>query len=249
MGLFNRFIDRFSHSSSLDTNPHQINQEWVENFEKYRHLSQLQDKRQQLEVLVKGNRQSFQTMIVGIDYLSGTFSIDAFSPSLLTPESLLDKTVVIRHQLHWQQLEIEATIIEWSEENSCYHVNLPLMNDYQPRRHHQRLQLSRDKLLKTQINPLYGAPWYATVKDISQGGMRITLPGDLRPHLHKDKILPKCQVLLDNHISIQCRGMVRSFSYYPKPYRQTEISIEYQSMSQSNQSDLRRFMEYIEIAA
>jgi len=249
MGLFNRFLDRFSHSSANVTESEAINHEWVHNFEKYRDLINLQDKRQLLEVIIKGGKSSFQTMVIGIDFFSGTFSIDAFSPLLLNPESLVGQTICIRHQSHWQQLDIEATVKEWSEEDSCYSLTLPVINSYQPRRHHPRLALHTDKILKTEINPLYGAPWYATVKDISEGGMRIAISGDLRPHLHKDKLLPKCQIRLDNNIAIQCRGIVRAFTYYPKPSRQTEISIAYQNMSQSHLTDLRRFMSYIEIAA
>ena len=247
MGLFNRFLDRFSHNSAPEAEF--INHEWVNNFEKYHDLTNLQDKRQLLEVFINNNKNSFQTMIIGIDFFTGTFSIDAFSPQLLNPESLVGQTIHIRHQSHWQQLDIEATVSEWSTENSCYSLALPVINSYQPRRHHPRIELSSDKLLKTEINPLYGAPWYATVKDISEGGMRIAISGDLRAHLHKDKLLPKCQIRLDNNIAIQCRGIVRAFSYYPKPSRQTEISIAYQNMSQSDLTDLRRFISFIDVAA
>jgi c-di-GMP-binding flagellar brake protein YcgR len=247
MGLFNRFLDRFSHSSATESEV--INHEWVNNFERYRDLINLQDKRQLLEVFTAGSKNSFQTMIIGIDFFTGTFSIDAFSPQLFNPESLVGQTISIRHQSHWQQLDVEATVNEWSEEDSCYSLALPIINQYQPRRNHPRIQLHSDKTLKTEINPLYGAPWYAAVKDISEGGMRIAISGDLRPHLHKDKLLPKCQIRLDNNIAVQCRGIVCAFSYYPKPSRQTEISIAYQNMSQSHLTDLRRFMSYIEVAA
>ena len=128
MGLFNRFLDRFSHSSANVTESEAINHEWVHNFEKYRDLINLQDKRQLLEVIIKGGKSSFQTMVIGIDFFSGTFSIDAFSPLLLNPESLVGQTICIRHQSHWQQLDIEATVKEWSEEDSCYSLTLPVIN-------------------------------------------------------------------------------------------------------------------------
>jgi len=249
MGLFNRFIDRFSHSANDAQHEPAINHEWVNSFEKYQYLTNLQDQRQLLEVFVRGQKKSFQSMIIGIDFFSGTFSLDEFSPSLLTPDSLVGSSLIIRHQSQWQQLDIEATVNEWSAAQGCYHLALPIVSEYKPRRQYTRFQLSRNKLLKSEVNPLYGAPWYATVKDISEGGMRIAIPGDLRPHLQKDTILPKCQVLLDNGMAIQCRGVVRAFSYVPKPYRHTEISIAYHNMSHAHQADLRRFLDYIGHAA
>jgi len=245
MGLFNRFIDRFSHSANDNHHEPTINHDWIQSFEKYHYLTNLQDKRQLLEIFIKGEKGSFQTMVVGIDFFAGLFSLDSFSPQLLAPESLVGHTVIIRHQSQWQQLDIEATINEWSTEDSCFRLLLPVVSDYRPRRHYTRFQLNTDKYLKSEISPLYGAPWYATVKDISEGGMRIALPSDLRPHLQKDTVLPKCQVMLDNNTSIQCRGIVRAYTYYSKPYRHTEISIAYHNMSQANQNDLRRFLNYV----
>jgi c-di-GMP-binding flagellar brake protein YcgR len=250
MGLFNRFIDRFSHSANDFSGEPTINHDWIKSFEKYHYLTHLQDKRQLLEVFVKGEKGSFQSMIVGIDFFAGSFSLDAFSPQMLVPESLVGYTVIIRHQSQWQQLDIEATVVQCSEKNSCYHLLLPIVTDYHPRRHHTRFQLNNDKYLKSDINPLYGAPWYATVKDISEGGMRVAIPGNIRPHLQKDNVLPKCQVMLDDNTVIQCRGIVRAYTYYSKPYRHTEISIAYHNMSQAHQTDLRRFLSYVsDIAA
>ncbi|MGS2716775.1 flagellar brake protein [Eionea flava] len=249
MGLFNRFIDRFSNSANDAHHEPAIHHEWVNSFEKYQYLSNLQDQRQLLEVFIKGKKDSFQSMIIGIDFFSGTFSLDEFSPSLFSSESLVDSTVIIRHQSQWQQLEIEASVSEWSAENGCYRLPLPVVTEYQPRRQHTRLQLNHNKLLKSEVNPLYGAPWYATVKDISEGGMRIAIPGDLRPHLQKGTVLPKCQILLDDGIPIHCRGIVRAFSYVPKPYRHTEISVAYHNMSHTHLDNLRRFIQYINNAA
>ena len=79
--------------------------------------------------------------------------------------------------------------------------------------------------------------------------MRIAVAGDLRPHLQKDTVLPKCQIMLDNGMPISCRGIVRAFSYVPKPYRHTEISVAYHNMSHTHQTDLKRFIQYLSDAA
>jgi c-di-GMP-binding flagellar brake protein YcgR len=249
MGLFNHFIDRLTNNDQEQVIQQVSNERIVEHFDNYNHLMKLQDDRQLIEVCLPQHKNSFQSMIIGIDFIEGTFSLDGFSPRLQHPESLINQEVIIRHYKHWEKLEIKACITRWSTEEQCYYVSLPEFVDYQPRRNYPRLLLANSSTLKTHINPLYGAPWYAIVKDISQGGMRINISGDLRPHLHKDKVLPKCQIILDDNISIQSRGLVRAFSYVSKPYRHTDISIEFQNMSQTHQTDLKRFIEYIEIAA
>ncbi len=250
MSIFNRFIDRFTPVNTEEAISQQIiNERFVEHFDRYNNLMRLQDDRQLLEVLIDGHKNSFQSMIVSIDFMDGSFSLDEFSPRLKNPHSLVNHTVTIRHQQDWEKLEIQAKVLEWSSEDACYFLALPEYVDYQPRRNYPRLVLTNETPLKTHINPLYGAPWYATVKDISQGGMRINVAGDLRPHLHKDKLLPKCQIILDDNMAIHARGEVRSFSYINKPYRHTEISIEFRNMSQPHQSDLKHFLDYVQVAA
>ena len=148
MGLFNRFIDRFSQPANDAQSEPLIPHEWVNSFEKYQYLTNLQDNRQLVEVLVKGEKNSFQSMIIGIDFFNGTFSLDEFSPGLASPKMIVGNSVTIRHQSQWQQLDIEASISEWSKEDGCYLLPLPVVSDYQPRRRHERLQLNRNRLLK-----------------------------------------------------------------------------------------------------
>jgi len=146
-------------------------------------------------------------------------------------------------------LSMDLEVLHWDEVNRFYYLNLPESVHYTPRRHTDRLLLSSHKALNTHITPLYGAPWYATVKDISQGGMRITMSGDNRPHLHKHKPLPKCEIILSDNITIQCRGEVKAFSYHNKPYRHTAISIEFDSMDDKDRQHLQHFIDFIEVAA
>lgn len=249
MGLFNQFIDRFTHHHHDEVIQQIANERVVDQFDNYHHLMKLQDDRQLIEVRINGHKNSFQSMIVAIDFMESSFSLDEFSPALRDPELLVNQDITIIHYKNWEKLEISTYVTEWSEQEHCYHLALPEFVDYQPRRHYPRLLLSNNQSLKSHINPLYGAPWYAMVQDISQGGMRINVSGDLRPHLHRDKVLPKCQVMLDDTLDVLSRGVVRAFSYHSKPYRHTEISIEFSNMSPSHQDNLKRFIDYVEVAA
>lgn len=249
MGLFNQFIDRITHHHPEQVMQQITNERAMNHFDNYHHLMQLQDDRQLVEVYLSGHKNSFQSMIIGIDFVDANISLDEFSPFVEHPESLINQEVTIRHYKNWEKLEIHTSITGWSKQEHCFQLALPEFIEYQPRRNYPRLLLANNHPLKSHINPLYGAPWYAIVKDISQGGMRINVSGDLRPHLHKDKVLPKCQIMLDDNISVQARGLVRAFSYSNKPYRHTEISIEFTNMTEAHKTDLKRFIDYVEVAA
>ncbi|ODS23453.1 hypothetical protein AB835_08825 [Candidatus Endobugula sertula] len=248
MSIFNRFLDRLAPPKENKIRHPTVTEDFTE-LAHYSQLMKLQDDRQLLEVRPTGHTVSFQSMIVGIDFINGTFSLDEFSPQLTRPESLIDCMITIRHQKGWKMLEMQVTVIDWSPTDHCYYIELPNSIHYEPRRHHNRLTLARNNVLNTHISPLYGAPWYATIQDISLGGMRVSISGDLRPHLHKDTILPKCQIILSKQITISCQGRVKAFSYINKPYRHTEISIKYERMNQQHQEDLQTFIHYIEVAA
>ena len=250
MGIFHRLIDHIKGDEpALYVHEEPIEKDMATLANHYQSLLDLQNTRQLLEVLLPNVKNSFQSMIIDIDLAKGCFSLDAFSPQLEDPEQITNQHIIIRHTKDWQVLEIQSRILTWNPEQDCYQLLLPEWVDYQPRRNQQRLLLSQDNILNVTINPLYGAPWYATVKDISLGGMRVNLSGDLRSHLHRDKILPKCQIILDSHMTIVARGEVKSFSYISKPYRHTEISIEFEGMSHKHLSDLKHFLDYIEVAA
>jgi len=249
MGIFNRFLGRISHPGPEKLMAPASMNDFTTQMDQYHQLMLLQDSRQLLEVFISGHKNSFQSMITEIDFVNGRFSLDEFTPYVQYPESLIQQTIVIKHHKGWQLLDVKAMVIDWSDEDHCYHLSLPHNVAYQPRRSHQRLILASNNILNTHINPLYGSPWYATVKDISLGGMRVNIPGDLRPHLHKGKVLPKCQIMLDDQQSIVSRGQVKAFSYISKPYRHTEVSIEFENMSQKHNEDLRHFIQYVDIAA
>ena len=228
---------------------HIIGQQVMSAFNDYEPLLRLQDDRQLLEVLLPNQEISLHTMILGVDFAKKLLKIDAFSPNLIPPTALIGESICIRHFKGWKKLEITTSVLDWDEDNYQFYVALPKQVRYTTRRSYQRLTIAGKHLLKSHIYPLYGSPWYATVKDISPGGMRIHVQGDLRPHLQKHTLLPKCQLQLDRDISIQCQGLVKTFRYISRPHRATEIGIEFQKMSKANHTDLERFIDYVGIAA
>ncbi len=249
MSIFNRFLEKLHYSESQPIDDgHLVNERLLQHIEQYHHLVDLQKRRQLIEVILPTKR-SLQSMIIAMDVIDQTLSLDAFTPTLVAPEALIGEMITVRHYKEWEKIEVDMEVLAWNASDSSFTLALPEFIAYQPRRNFPRLTLDQSHILHSNIHPPYGAPWYSTVKDISQGGMRVAIAGDLRPHLHRDKPLPRCQIQIDDGVTLQSRGIVRAFSYVSKPYRHTEISIEFIQMSQPQQMDLKRFIDFIEVAA
>jgi len=252
MGIFHRVLHRFSqhgllpiNSGSLENN---TNNRLLAQINRYASLIRLQDERQLVEVIIGEHADSFQSMIVGVDLYNQQLIIDEFSPRIQNPTDLLGQTVVIRHQNNQQMLKVTSEVIEWDPSTRSIILNLPEQVEYQPRRQQARIMVINTNPLSAVIEPIYGAHWHAGIDNISLGGARILVMGDLRSNLHKNKPLRKCDITLDNGQSISCRGKVKAFSYHGRPFRRTEISIEFESMKNEDLFKLENFIEQLSMA-
>lgn len=251
MGIFNKVLHHLSRSKTEEDKVSQnTKNRLLEQVNQYAPLIRLQDERKLIEVIIPGHMDSFQSMIVGVDLYNQQLILDDLTPKLQNREALIGESVVLRHQHKQQMLNISSDVLSWDGESQCFHLKLPEIVHYQPRRQTPRLFLSGKTPLSATIDPIYGAPWYASVSNISTGGMRILVMGDLRNQLHKHKPLKKCDINLNNNSPlISCRGRVKSFSYQGRPYRHTEISISFESISDEYLDALDEFIEQLSISA
>ena len=248
MGIFNKVLYRLAKSKN-EVEVKDRNDRLLAQINRYSSLIRLQDERQLVEVIVEGHTDSFQSMIVGVDLYNQQLIIDDFSPRIQNREALIGQTLIIRHQHNRQMLKVTASVISWEESSQCFLTHLPEDVEYQPRRQEARLFLSGKVPLSATIDPLYGPPWYASIVNMSVGGMRVVVTGDLRNQLHKHKLLKRCELNLDDNNAISCRGRIKSFSYHGRPYRRTEVSIAFESMNEESISILTHFLEQLSMAA
>lgn len=252
MGIFNRVLHRFVQhipaQKQKDSIAKNTNDRLLAQVNRYASLIRLQDERQLVEVMIGAQAESFQSMIVGVDLYNQQLIIDEFSPRIQNPTALIGQTVILRHQNNQQMLKINSEIVSWEESKRTIVLNLPDKVEYQPRRQQERIIVNNNTPLSAIIDPIYGAPWHAGIDNISLGGARILVMGDLRTHLHKNKPLRKCDITLDNGQMISCRGRVKAFSYYGRPFRRTEISIEFESLQNEDLFKLEEFIEQLSMA-
>jgi c-di-GMP-binding flagellar brake protein YcgR len=250
MGIINRVLSCFSHTKPVPVVKHEeSHSKLFAQVNRYVSLIRLQDQRQLIEIISTDFIDSFQSIIIGVDLYHQQLIIDELSPRIQNPEALVGRKLTIRHQQNRQMINIDVDVVSWSEETHCLHLSLPEDIGYKPRRQDYRMELLAESPINALVAPLYGAPWHSTLTNISLGGMRIIVSGDLRPELDKHKPLKKCTFTLPSGSTITCSGHVKSFSFIGRPYRRTEISIEFDNLIDDHKFELQHFIEQISIAA
>ncbi len=196
----------------------------------YQPLLDLLKNRQLLKVALDGHSGSLQSMIVDIDFENKRLVLDGFSPRLQDRTSVIGLKLTISHQSNQQQLSFSGVIKTWDPATDSYMIDLPKPPSYKPRRQEERLLLAGQRPLYSKVKPIFGAPWQATIKNISAGGMRVSVVGDVREPLTSSSSV-QCELMVSTHFSIKLSGVVRGYRFVGRPYRNTEISIEFTNLN------------------
>ena len=222
----------------------QINANQVIDPTKYEPLLMLLRRRQLLKVALDSMSGEWQTMIVDINLVDKTLTLDGFSPTLTDRTSVIGQPITVTHQSLQQVLSFSGTIGQWQPATDAYSIELPLQAPiYQPRRVNHRLVLSGYKPLYGHIKPIFGMPWNVTIKNISAGGMRVAVNGDIREALQAHSNLPQCRIDISPSFKIITAGEICGFRFTSKPSRTTEISIAFKDMDSNSRADLEQFMQ------
>lgn len=205
-------------------------------------LWQLQASRQLLEVVPRGHKQSYQSMIIAIDEARGLLWLDELFPEQKFLQ--VGDEICVRHQRNGELLTFTTSVIAWGSSfgASGIAVILPEFADYQPRRATPRCDLSQHTTISAKIRLLGQEACYGTVKDISYEGLCVQVPGNLLGQLHRGGVIPLCEVHLNKELHIHCRAQVRSFRLCREPYRATQISLEFVDLQPKRRVQLQQFI-------
>lgn len=205
-------------------------------------LHLLQAQRQLLEVTPAGSQRSYQSMIIAIDVERGLLWLDDLFP----PQRLLEvgDIITLRHHRDGELLTITAPIIAWGMDfgASGMAVMLPDEAAYQPRRAQLRYELGEHLSLTGKIRTMGNEPIYGTVEDLSAGGLRILVAGNLLNQISHGAILPLCEVNVSHELQVRCRARVRAYRMCRTPYRGTQISLEFIDLPILRQQQLEQFI-------
>lgn len=210
--------------------------------DEYQALWELKKQRQLLEVKITGTSRSYQSMIMAIDLERGLLWLDDLFPQQLILDA--GDELCIRHHRNTEELVIRAPIVALGSSygTSGIAIELPNFAYYQPRRRFPRYTIGHQSPLSVKIRPIGQEPSFGTLQDISVGGMRLMVAGNLLPYLRHGAVMPLCEVNLSEDLQIRCRARICAFRMGRSPYRHTQISIEFIDLEEDKRTALGRFL-------
>lgn len=205
-------------------------------------LWDLKDQRQLLEVKITGTSRSYQSMVIAIDLERGLLWLDDLFPQQLILDA--GDELCIRHHRNTEDLVIQAPIIALGSSYgaSGIAIELPAFAYYQPRRRYPRYTIGHQSPLSVKIRPIGQEPSFGTLQDISVGGMRIMVAGNLLPYLRHGATMPLCEVNLSDDLQVRCKARICAFRMGRSPYRHTQISLEFLDLQEDKRAALGRFL-------
>ncbi len=210
-----------THTASVVNLAKQIN--------RYRHLLALQEKRQLLEVVCSATGRTYQSMILAVNMQEQTIELDELFPQPYGEPHRVGDQFQVKHHHNGQILSFTGTVesIVQNRSGFIYTLTLPDTVQYRQRRRYPRIELSKESPLTIKLESPRNATWFATATNLSAGGMRLTIGGNIVDQLERNGHISLCEFELLHDIKIRCEAKVKAFRFCRRPYRHTEVSIEF----------------------
>ena len=213
--------------------------------DQYESLYQLLNQRQIIEVKVEGSSLSYQTLVLAVDIQRGLLWLDDLFPKQHVVE--IGDRITLRHHRNGEQISFSAPILAWGTNYGAngLAILLPEHVSYIPRRQCLRADMSDKSNLGLKLRVVGHEAIYASVLDVSTGGLRASVPGNLLGQLRHGALLPLCELTLSDELTIRCSARVRSFRLLRLPHRHTQISIEFVDLPFERQQQLQQFINNV----
>ncbi len=244
MAILQSVLQKFSrkaHSVEVDQGAKSLSRKITN----YAPLFELQEQRQLIEVISQRTGETYQSMILAVDLNREQLELDELFPQ---PADFIyqpgDKFTV-KHHHQGLVLSFTCTLnsIVMSLSSPIYTLQLPEQVNYQQRRQFTRLTLSKQQPLSVRLQSPRRTPWYATANNISAGGMRLVIGGNVLDQLQHNTYLPECEFRFNHDFQIRCQARVKGFRFLRRPYRHTELSIEFKDMGPQQRGQLEQLIE------
>lgn len=210
--------------------------------DQYLPLWELQKNRQLLEVKIGTASRVYQSMILAIDIERGLLWLDDLFPQQLILDAGDD--ITLRHHRNGEQLVVRAPVVALGSNYGAagFAIELPEFAIYTPRRSAPRYAIGHQSPLSVKIRTLGQEPCFGTLQDISSGGLRLMVAGNLLPYLRHGALLPLCEVNLNEELQIRCKARICAFRMGRSPYRHTQVSVEFLDLEEEKREALTRFL-------
>ncbi len=206
-------------------------------------LFELQKQRQLLEVVSDG--ESYQSFIISANVIDELLILDELFPFPAENAPQPGDQLTIRHHKKGKVLSFTSPILGINHNQGAltYTLRLPVQACYRQRRRSPRVSFSHRPPLAVHLQSPLRSPWYATAVDLSSGGMRLTVAGNITSLLKRDTVLPQCEFQFNPEFRIRCQAAVKAFRFVRKPYRQTQISVAFIGIEPHHRMQLQQYID------
>ncbi len=216
--------------------------------QRYAPLIRLQAKRQLLEVstldLSHGRQNVYQSIILDINLQGRYLLLDDLFPDVGEDVIKLGDMLTIRHHRQGRLLSFSSRVIHisYSHGAPCYAVELPEEVGYRQRRLYPRMALGNQTPLTVRLKSPWKTPWFATAHNLSAGGMRLSVGGNILEQLNRGSIMPACEFSLGNDLTVSCQARIKGFKFIGRPYRHTQISVEFLDLNPQRRLQVQQYI-------
>ncbi len=248
MKLLKRFLGLESFADNFNTHEDPLLEERkypdLDNHE-YKELVYLRDKRSLLEVSVPKNSETFQTIILDVNFDDRYITIDEFFPT--PPPGLLKmgSNIELKHRRDGSVLKFRSQLLAKSNSSGVpyYAISMPLAIIKGQRRSVQRVDIPKDSGIKVTCQSPKRTSWFATVKNLSIDGIKLNIAGNLTDELYRNIVLGNCEIELPTESRIRCQLEVKNFHYDRSPYKHTTIGARLVNISPVMQEEINQFLQ------
>lgn len=205
-------------------------------------LWQLYNSRQLLEVRIGSAKLSYQTMIIAIDIARGLIWLDELFPQQRMLE--VGDDITLRHHRSGEQLVINTQVLALANNYgaSGIAIALPPLLAYTPRRAAVRYNIAEHTPVLVKFRLMGEETRFATLQDISSGGLRLQVAGNITGSLRHDAQLPLCEFSLHENLSIQCRARICSYALVRGAQRYTHIGLAFTDLPLSQRIAIEQYL-------
>ena len=217
--------------------------------QRYAPLINLQAKRQLLEVLAheadsQHRHQVYQSIILDINLPGRYLLLDDLFPSKSGGAANLGDLLTIRHHRDGRLLSFVSRVIHisYSHGSPCYAIELPEEVGYRQRRLYPRMSYNNQQPLTVRLRSPWKTPWFATAHNLSAGGMRLSVGGNILEQLNRGSVMPLCEFRLGADLNISCQAKIKGFKFVGRPYRHTQVSVEFIGLNPQRRLQVQQYI-------
>lgn len=244
MGKFTRPATARQQKRQHETHEALQHSELLTTLDRYAPLLELMHQKYFIDVIPEGDNQRYQSIVLDIDLQAGYLILDELFPQSKRSQLQPGQQVVVQHHRRGQVLEFSANVIRLTSVlgEDCLALDLPKQINNKHRRQYERLSLADNHPLSVRLQAYGKNPWLGAIQNISAGGMRVAVRGNIIGELRRGDLLPLCEFKFTERLTVRCGARILCYRQERNPNRHTQLSVAYEGLSTEHRLQIQQFV-------